>query len=87
MICAQPRGFHNHNSLIFVHRFPFLKAPIYAIDHCSILDCVARSRINNGGWGPDNCRLPMVALAVFVQGEYSLRRQDMARYRRVPTRI
>jgi hypothetical protein len=37
--------------------------------------------------GPDNCRLPMVALAVFVQGEYSLRRQDMARYRRVPTRI
>ena len=51
MICAQPRGFHNHNSLIFVHRFPFLKAPIYAIDHCSILDCVARSRINNIGWG------------------------------------
>ena len=37
--------------------------------------------------GPDNCRLPMVALAVFVQGEYSLRRQDMARYRQVPTRI
>ena len=61
MICAQPRGFtiifHLICSQIF---FTFHKVPISAVAYCSVSDCVVRSKINNSGWWPDNCRLARV---------------------------